>query len=116
MKLSAQSTVPALPADVACRVDGLTTSFSHGKHWIRSVDGVSFDVQRGKTLAVVGESGSGKSVTSLSMLRLLPGNGRITGGRVLYHHGDQGVVDLVTLPERRMRGIRGKHIAMIFQE
>jgi peptide/nickel transport system ATP-binding protein len=105
-----------LPDDVACRVEGLQTSFMQGKHWVKSVDGVSFDVPRGRTLAVVGESGSGKSVTSLSMLRLLPPNGRIVGGRVLFRHRDEGVLDLVSLPPKRMRGIRGSGIAMIFQE
>ncbi|CAM3932720.1 ABC transporter ATP-binding protein [Bordetella tumulicola] len=105
-----------LPDDVVCRVQNLQTSFSHGKHWIKSVDDVSFDIPRGKTLAVVGESGSGKSVTSLSMLRLLPNNGRITGGQVLYRHSNEDVMDLAALEERRMRKIRGRHIAMIFQE
>ena len=105
-----------IPDDVVCRVENLQTSFSHGKHWIKSVDGVSFDIPKGKTLAVVGESGSGKSVTSLSMLRLLPNNGRITGGRVMYRHATEGVMDLAELSERRMRKIRGKNIAMIFQE
>ena len=105
-----------LPDNAVCRVKNLQTSFSHGKHWIKMVDNVSFDIPRGKTLAVVGESGSGKSVTSLSMLRLLPNNGRITGGQVLYRHNTEGVLDLATQSERRMQKIRGKHIAMIFQE
>ncbi len=110
------SSPASIPDHVVCRVENLRTSFSHGKHWITSVDDVSFDVPKGKTLAVVGESGSGKSVTSLSMLRLLPNNGRITGGRVLYRHATEGVMDLAHLSERRMRRIRGKNIAMIFQE
>jgi peptide/nickel transport system ATP-binding protein len=114
MKVSQSSC--GIPDSVACRVENLQTSFSHGKHWVKSVDGVSFDIPKGKTLAVVGESGSGKSVTSLSMLRLLPNNGRIVGGRILYRHATEGVIDLAFLPERQMRKIRGKNIAMIFQE
>ncbi|CAN5498293.1 ABC transporter ATP-binding protein [soil metagenome] len=106
----------SLPDDVACRVEGLQTSFRQGRHWVKSIDGVSFDVPRGRTLAIVGESGSGKSVTSLSMLRLLPPNGRVVGGSVLYRDRAGSVHDLATLPERRMRAIRGSGIAMIFQE
>ncbi|RYF49118.1 MAG: ATP-binding cassette domain-containing protein, partial [Comamonadaceae bacterium] len=92
--MTATRSAIALPDEVVCRVRDLQTSFSHGGHWIKSVDGVSFDIPKGKTLAVVGESGSGKSVTSLSMLRLLPNNGRVTGGQVLYRHGTEGVMDL----------------------
>ena len=78
----------------------------------RAVDGVSFDVHPGKTLAIVGESGSGKSVTALSVLRLIPNPpGRIVGGEVWF----QGE-DLLKAPERRMRQIRGNDISMIFQE
>ena len=76
------------------------------------MDGVSFEIEAGGSVGIVGESGSGKSVTSLSILRLLPEPpGRIAGGRVLF----QGV-NLFDLPRNRMKEIRGRDIAMIFQE
>ncbi len=83
-----------------------------------AVDGVSFDLHRGQTLAVVGESGSGKSVTALSIMRLveLGTRGRITRGEIRFRRADGSVVDLVTQPEPVMRDIRGNHISMIFQE
>ena len=79
---------------------------------VRAVNGVSFDVHRGETLAVVGESGSGKSVTALSILGLLPSPpARIESGRIRF-----GGRDLLTLPESAMRDVRGNSISMIFQE
>jgi peptide/nickel transport system ATP-binding protein/oligopeptide transport system ATP-binding protein len=94
-------------------VRDLQTTFDLGRHAkIKAVDGVSFSVLPGETLAIVGESGSGKSVTSLSIMGLLPkGSGRITRGQILLRGRD-----LVTLPEREMRKVRGKDIGMIFQE
>ena len=79
---------------------------------IRAVNGVSFDVARGETLAVVGESGSGKSVTALSILGLLSSPpARIEGGHVWF-----GGRDLLTLSEAKLRAVRGNSISMIFQE
>ena len=78
---------------------------------VRAVDGVSLDIRRGETFALVGESGSGKSMTALSILRLLPEAGRIAGGAVRLEG-----MDLLALPEAAMRDIRGRRIAMIFQE
>ena len=79
---------------------------------MRAVDGVSFSVARGETLAVVGESGCGKSVTSLSILRLIASPpGRIVAGRVLFEGRD-----LLALTEPEMRKMRGDAISMIFQE
>ena len=78
---------------------------------VRAVDGVSFDIQAGKTFALLGESGCGKSMTALSLLRLLPSGGRIVGGQVLF----QGR-DLLRLPEAAMREVRGGGLAMVFQE
>ena len=75
------------------------------------VDDVSFDVGEGRVLAMVGQGGSGKSLTALSILRLLPPEARIAGGQVLF----QGR-DLTTLPEAEMRRVRGRDIAMVFQE
>jgi oligopeptide/dipeptide ABC transporter ATP-binding protein len=94
-------------------VRDLQTTFLLGnKVQLRAVDGVSFDVRPGETLAIVGESGSGKSVTSLSIMRLLPAaTGRITGGQILFRGKD-----LASLSEREMRSVRGREIGMIFQE
>ncbi|NIX76361.1 ABC transporter ATP-binding protein [Microvirga terricola] len=105
-----------LPADIVLRVDDLRTYFEAGSRVAKSVDGVSFDVKRGETVAVVGESGSGKSVTSLSIMRLLSAPGRIVGGDILYRTSDGRVLDLARMPEKAMRGIRGQEVAMIFQE
>lgn len=77
---------------------------------VHSVDGVSLDVAAGEIVAIVGESGCGKSTTALSILRLIRPPGHIAGGRVLFNG-----VDLVGLPEERMREVRGKDIGMVFQ-
>ncbi len=78
----------------------------------RAVDGVSFFVDKGETVALVGESGSGKSVTALSLLRLIDPPGRIEPGSVIRFEG----TDLLALDEERMRQLRGRRIAMVFQE
>lgn len=79
---------------------------------IRAVDGVSFSLREGRSLAIVGESGSGKTATALALLRLLPDPpGRITGGSVLYRGRD-----LLELEPEEMPGVRGREIAMVFQE
>ncbi len=84
---------------------------------VKAVDGVSFHIKKGETLAVVGESGSGKSVTSLAAMRLIQTPpGRIVGGEMLFRGKDGEVRDLVTQDENTMRKIRGNDIAMIFQE
>ncbi len=106
----------ALPPDVVLRVEDLHTHFELGSRIAKSVDGVSFQVRRGETVAVVGESGSGKSVTSLSIMRLLAPPGRIVGGRILYRGGSGEVHDLAQASDRAMRSVRGREIAMIFQE
>jgi oligopeptide/dipeptide ABC transporter ATP-binding protein len=94
------------------RLENLRTWFHTDDAVVRAVDGVSYDVDAGETLAVVGESGSGKSVTALSILRLIPQPpGRIEGGRVLFKGRD-----LLTVSEAEMRRIRGAEISMIFQE
>jgi peptide/nickel transport system ATP-binding protein len=93
-------------------VRDLRTYFHDGDLVARAVDGVSFDVARGETVAVVGESGSGKSVTALSILRLIRQPGRIESGSVITFEGRE----LLSLSESEMRKIRGDRIAMIFQE
>jgi len=93
-------------------IEDLQTHFFTRDGVVRAVDGVSFSVSVGETLAVVGESGCGKSVTSLSVLRLIASPpGRIVAGRIRF----QGQ-DLLQLSERKMRAIRGNEISMIFQE
>ena len=93
-------------------VEDLTTYFFTRDGVVRAVDGVSFRVGRGETLAIVGESGCGKSVTSLSIMRLIASPpGRIVKGRVLFEGSD-----LLQLPEPEMRKVRGNAISMIFQE
>jgi len=94
-------------------VENLKTSFyvGEGKE-VTAIDGVSFSANANETLAIVGESGSGKSVTSLSIMKLLPkGIGRISAGSIIL--GDQ---DLVTASDADMRKVRGKRVSMIFQE
>ena len=77
---------------------------------------MSFSINKGETIGIVGESGSGKSVTSLSIMRLIPNPpGKISGGSINFY-GDNGMVDLVALSESEMRKYRGNDIAMIFQE
>jgi oligopeptide/dipeptide ABC transporter ATP-binding protein len=93
-------------------VRDLRTHFHDGGAVARAVDGVSFDIARGETVAVVGESGSGKSVTALSILRLIRSPGRIESGSSIAFEGRE----LLSLSEDEMRKIRGNRIAMIFQE
>ena len=94
------------------QVQDLKTNFFTRDGIVRAVDGVSFSIAAGETLAVVGESGCGKSVTSLSILRLIAcPPGRILGGKVLFEGRD-----LLALSEEEMRAVRGDAISMIFQE
>ncbi len=94
------------------KLQDLSVRIGYGDKAIRPVDGVSFEINRGETFALLGESGCGKSMTALSILRLLPQPaGRITGGHV-YLDGE----DLTALPELEMRQVRGRRVAMIFQE
>ncbi len=85
---------------------------------VPAVDGVSLRIPCGKTVALVGESGCGKSVTALSIMRLIPQPpGKIIGGKIILTQSrDRDPVDLLQLTDRQMRGIRGRRIAMIFQE
>ncbi|WP_152362534.1 dipeptide ABC transporter ATP-binding protein [Microlunatus speluncae] len=101
---------PARTGGDVLRFEDLAVDFLVGGNWQRAVDGVSFALRRGEVLAVVGESGSGKSVTSLATIGLLPANARVSG-RVFLD--DQ---ELLTAGRTRLAGIRGKRIAMIFQD
>ncbi len=98
-------------------IQELETVFTTDEGLVKAVDKVSFSLEKGRTVGVVGESGSGKSVTSLSLMRLIPNPpGQIVGGRLMYHSRTKGIVDLTKVPENEMRGFRGNEIAMIFQE
>jgi oligopeptide/dipeptide ABC transporter ATP-binding protein len=123
--MDAPPTVPPLPGTDApthaatplLQVKNLRTHFFTDAGVVKSVEDVSFTLDTGETLAVVGESGSGKSVTSLSIMGLIPDPpGRIVGGEILFRARAGSIVDLVKLPRRAMRGLRGRDIAMIFQE
>ena len=93
-------------------VQNLVTSFSVSGKMVRAVDNCSFDVQNGKTLGIVGESGCGKSVTSLSIMRLIPDPpGKITSGKIFFENKN-----ILELKENEMRSLRGNRISMIFQE
>jgi len=93
-------------------VKELKTYFNIEGTWAKAVDGVSFNIYKGETLGIVGESGSGKSVTALSLMKLIPDPpGRIMGGEILFNGKD-----IVQLSYEEMYDIRGKEIAMIFQE
>ena len=92
-------------------VEELRVQFWTARGTIHAVNGVSFDIGPGETLGIVGESGCGKSVTSLAILGLLPRAGRVVGGRAVFEGRD-----LVGLSDSQLRQIRGKDIAMIFQD
>ncbi len=92
-------------------IKDLKTYFHTENGVVPSVDGVSFSIKKGETIAVVGESGSGKSVTSLSIMGLVGSPGKVVGGEVLFEGKD-----LTTISNREMRKLRGNEIAMIFQE
>src|SRR5688572_9889456 len=99
-------------AEPLLRVDDLRVEFDTASGVVRAVDGLSFHVNRGEIVALVGESGSGKSVSALSIMGLLPRPaGRVAGGRILF----EGANLLEHDPEQ-MRRLRGRAIAMIFQE
>jgi peptide/nickel transport system ATP-binding protein len=99
-------------------VKNLKTYFYSENRCNRAVNGVSFEVKRGRTLCVVGESGCGKSVTASSIMQLLPRLSRIEEGEIIYHTEDRGDICINELKRngKEMRNIRGKDIAMIFQD
>ena len=99
-------------AEPLLSVRDLRTQFFTREGVVHAVDGVSFDVHKGRTLGIVGESGCGKTVTALSIIGLLPTPpARIVGGEAIF-----GGRDLTTLPERELEDVRGREIAMIFQD
>jgi oligopeptide/dipeptide ABC transporter ATP-binding protein len=93
-------------------IEGLAVQFVTGDGIVRAVDGITYDVDQGETVAVVGESGSGKSVSALSILRLIPDPpGKVVAGSIRFDG-----VDLLSLSDAQMREIRGRDIGMVFQE
>ena len=98
-------------SEMILSVRNLHTSFSTDNGEVMAVNGVSFDLEKGKTLGIVGESGSGKSVTAYSIMQILEKNGRITDGQVLYKGQD-----ITKYTEKQMRDFRGKCCSIIFQD
>ena len=97
--------------EAVLKIEDLKTVLDTARGTVRAVDGIDFQLRKGECFALVGESGSGKTMTALSLMRLLPEAGRIASGRV-----DLGEIDLLGLPEAAMRAVRGRRVAMIFQE
>lgn len=102
----------------ALSVKDLKTYFYTNSRCNKAIDGVSFDIKKGKTLCIVGESGCGKSVTASSIMQLLPTLSRIENGSSITYHADDGDVDIQDLERNgtKMRALRGAEIAMIFQD
>ena len=102
-------------ADSLIEIRNLRTHFFTDEGVVKAVDDVSLTIPAGRTLGLVGESGCGKSVTALSLIRLVSAPGRIVEGSIQFHNNGQAL-ELTTLPENRMRKLRGASISMIFQE
>jgi oligopeptide/dipeptide ABC transporter ATP-binding protein len=98
-------------ADVLLAVEGLQMVFENKYRSFAAVDDLSFSVPRGQTLGIVGESGSGKTMVLQSVMRLLPNQGRVSRGKISF-----AGKDLLGLPEKDMRKLRGKEVSMIFQD
>jgi oligopeptide transport system ATP-binding protein len=92
-------------------VDDLHVQFATERGSVHAVNGISFHVDAGETLGIVGESGCGKSVTALALMGILPGTGRVAGGTAMF-----GGRDLLAMTDRELRAVRGRQIAMIFQD
>ncbi|MBK6274175.1 MAG: ABC transporter ATP-binding protein [Saprospirales bacterium] len=103
--------------EILLDVKNLVTEFKTENGTLRAVDDVSFTVNKGEVVGIVGESGSGKSVTSLSIMRLIPNPpGKIIGGEINYYRDGKTPINLVNIPDEQMREFRGNEISMIFQE
>ena len=98
-------------------VNNLKTYFYTNQRCNKAINGVSFKIKKGKTICIVGESGCGKSVTASSIMQLLPKLSRIEEGEIIYHKDDGDIrIDTLKRNGKEMRGLRGKDIAMIFQD
>jgi peptide/nickel transport system ATP-binding protein len=103
--------------EILLEIKNLVTEFRSDDDIVKAVNDVSFSLSNGETIGIVGESGSGKSVTSLSIMRLIPNPpGKITAGEIIYHSTAKGKIDITKISETEMRTLRGNEIAMIFQE
>jgi len=104
--------------DLLLEVRNLKTWFKLDEGTVKALDGATFDVKRGKTLCIVGESGCGKSMTARSILQIVQPPGKVVEGEMLFHRPDGAAIDLAKVDPwgREIREIRGKEIAMIFQE
>ena len=111
MTTAQQPDAASSPDDILLRIRDLSTYFYTQDGVVKAVDGVDFSVRRGEIVGLVGESGCGKSVTSLSVLRLVPYPGKIESGEINFDG-----TDLMSLPRREMTRIRGSRISMIFQQ
>ena len=106
-----------MESNLLLEVKNLITTFKSDGVLFNAVNNVSFQLSKGQTLGIVGESGSGKSVTSLSIMQLIPNPpGKVTGGEIIYHTKENQSIDLTKLSNDDMRQYRGNEIAMIFQE
>jgi oligopeptide/dipeptide ABC transporter ATP-binding protein len=113
-------------SDIIVQMKDLKTYFYLMEGVVRAVDGVDLSIKRGKTMGVVGESGCGKSITSLSLMNLIPKPGKIVDGEILFYreldnNGHSAITDVVNITKlnpsgREMRSIRGNEISMVFQE
>ncbi|RHW37461.1 ABC transporter ATP-binding protein [Lysinibacillus yapensis] len=101
----------AKESGVLLQVDKMKTVFQTQSGYIEAVNGISFHIKKGETVAIVGESGSGKSVSAMSILRLLEKSGKVSSGRILFKD-----INLNELSDEEIRKVRGKEIAMIFQD
>jgi peptide/nickel transport system ATP-binding protein len=112
------ATVPPPRSEIVLDVRDLATHFPVRNGTVKAVDGVSFTVAAGKTLCIVGESGSGKSVTARSILQIVDAPGHIVAGSIVLRREDGATIDLAAENPRgrRIRSVRGREIAMIFQE
>jgi oligopeptide/dipeptide ABC transporter ATP-binding protein len=100
-----------MPREALLTVEDLRVHFATERGTVHAVNGISFDIAPGETLGLVGESGCGKSVTSLALLGILARNGRVVSGRAVFEGRD-----LLALSDSELRGVRGRKIAMIFQD
>src|SRR3954464_13312601 len=101
-----------MSAQPLLQIKELVTKFRRGDTFYTAVKGISLEVHEGETVGIVGESGSGKSVTSLSVMKLIPNPpGKISSGNIFYTGRDGVTRDLVSLPENDMRKIRGNEVA-----
>ncbi|NTW32181.1 MAG: ABC transporter ATP-binding protein, partial [Bacteroidetes bacterium] len=104
-----------MSANPLLEVKNLIVEFCSEGKTTKAVNDISFVLNKGETLGIVGESGSGKSITSLSVMKLIPSPpGKISNGQIIFNNGKS--IELLSLQEKEMRKLRGKEIAMIFQE